>query len=452
MSDEERTKEKRRVYLCSNCNGGCSSNSNTSSTTEEMKNLLTTYLGLSFSVFLGLLPKYSLTYVTSLQSRNRVLALRLFEAEEQLRQVRARRKEDGRANARAAEILAEHRSAWLETEHSLLNRLEDAQAVVSELRAQVESLERELLVARSTTAIVASGENAVARREKTEDGEEEREEEGEVSEEEVDEEERVLLYEEGDEEGLELDEMAAILYQQSLKMPLLSMDGHGLGTQNNAICHSTDSNWFGPSNSSAKPIPDFNPWQSLNYDSVDPMGDLKHVTTRESPWKTDLESSCVPSKMRVLEEELTNLENLGKGDISKIPSLMRKQAKRYQSLSVRIDDLCKRMRASDPYDPAIGAELRIQRQTEFLMEAKHLRHRATETRVKLNTVQSETLNISIFSFGEEFTPEAKLRTRRSLDSIRNNFKEIQRNLEVWLARILGDLEGMSRMREYSNMW
>ncbi|KAJ3706461.1 hypothetical protein LUZ61_010166 [Rhynchospora tenuis] len=451
MSDEEGIKEKPRVSPNSNCNAGCSSTS-TSTSTEEIKKVLTTYLGLSFSVFLGLLPKHSLSYVTSLQSRNRVLALRLFEAEDQLRQIRARRKEDGRANARATEILAEHRSAWLETERNLLNRLEDTQAVESELRAQVESLERELLVARSTNAVVGSGENAVDGREKTEDGEEDREEEGEISEEEVDEEERVLLYEEGGEEGLELDEMAAIFYQQSLKMPLLSMDGHGLGPQNNAIFHSTDANWYHLSNPSAKPIPDYNPWQSLNYDSVDPMDGLKHVTARQAPWKIDLESSGVPSKLRALEEELTNLENLGKGDISKIPSLMRKQAKRYQSLAVRIDDLCKRMRASDPSNPAIGAELRIQRQTEFLMEAKHLQHRATETRVKLNTVQSETLNISIYSFGEEFSPEAKLRTRRSLDSIRNNFKEIQRNLEVWLARILGDLEGMSRMREYSNLW
>jgi len=50
--------------------------------------------------------------------------------------------------------------------------------------------------------------------------------------------------------------------------------------------------------------------------------------------------------------------------------------------------------------------------------------------------------------------ETTLTTRRSFDSIRNNFKEIQRNLEIWLARIIGDLEGIlaregaSRVREY----
>lgn len=55
---------------------------------------------------------------------------------------------------------------------------------------------------------------------------------------------------------------------------------------------------------------------------------------------------------------------------------------------------------------------------------------------------------------DELGSEITLTMRRSLDSIRNNFKEIQRNLEIWLARIIGDLEGIlardgaSRVREY----
>ena len=57
-------------------------------------------------------------------------------------------------------------------------------------------------------------------------------------------------------------------------------------------------------------------------------------------------------------------------------------------------------------------------------------------------------------YRDELRSETTLTTRRSLDSIRNNFKEIQRNLEIWLARIIGDLEGIlardgaSRVREY----
>lgn len=64
---------------------------------------------------------------------------------------------------------------------------------------------------------------------------------------------------------------------------------------------------------------------------------------RESPWKLDGESTRVSSKLKLLEQELLNLENIGNSDLSKVPSLMRKQAKRYQALAGKIDDLCRRM-------------------------------------------------------------------------------------------------------------
>lgn len=64
---------------------------------------------------------------------------------------------------------------------------------------------------------------------------------------------------------------------------------------------------------------------------------------RESPWKLDGESTSVSSKLKLLEQELLNLENIGNSDLSKVPSLMRKQAKRYQALAGKIDDLCRRM-------------------------------------------------------------------------------------------------------------
>lgn len=64
---------------------------------------------------------------------------------------------------------------------------------------------------------------------------------------------------------------------------------------------------------------------------------------RESPWKVDGESTGVSAKLKLLEQELLNLERIGKNDLSKVPSLMRKQAKRYQALAGKIDDLCQRM-------------------------------------------------------------------------------------------------------------
>ncbi|KAL0281780.1 UNVERIFIED_CONTAM: hypothetical protein Sradi_7287700 [Sesamum radiatum] len=193
------------------------------------------------------------------------------------------------------------------------------------------------------------------------------------------------------------------------------------------------------------------------------LSDSKHAVTnakattissfrRESPWKVDGDSTGISSKLKLLEQELLNLERISKADLSKLPSQMRKQAKRYQTLAGKIDDLCRRMQANDPCEANASSEFRTQRQTEFLLEAFRLQQRASETNQKLTALQSETGK----SYnGDELQGQtAKLATRRSLDSIRNNFKEIQRNLEIWLARIIGDLEGIlardgaSRARDY----
>lgn len=107
--------------------------------------------------------------------------------------------------------------------------------------------------------------------------------------------------------------------------------------------------------------------------------------------------------------------------------------------------------ASDPCDSTLSLDFRTQRQTEFLLEAFRLQQHASETGQKLMGLQTE---IGKKYSGDEIGSFANLATKRSLDSIGNNFKEIQRNLEIWLARIIGDLEGIlardgaSRVREY----
>lgn len=113
--------------------------------------IIETYLGLSFAVFLGLLPNSAVPYLSSLQSRNRILSLKLFQAEDQLRGLRSRRKEDSKANARVVEIFATHRQAWQQDERRLLQRAESAEAEaerlgerVVELEAELERLEREI--------------------------------------------------------------------------------------------------------------------------------------------------------------------------------------------------------------------------------------------------------------------------------------------------------------------
>lgn len=108
--------------------------------------------------------------------------------------------------------------------------------------------------------------------------------------------------------------------------------------------------------------------------------------------------------------------------------------------------------ANDPCEPSLSTEFRTQTQTEFLLEAFRLQLGASETGQKLMALQTE-IGKSHYIYRDELS-ETTLTTRRSFDSIRNNFKEIQRNLEIWLARIIGDLEGIlaregaSRVREY----
>lgn len=106
---------------------------------------------------------------------------------------------------------------------------------------------------------------------------------------------------------------------------------------------------------------------------------------------------------------------------------------------------------SDPCEATLSSELRTQRQTEFLLETFRLQQRAVETGQKLTALHAETVKSYL---GDDQTGQAKVSTRQSLQTIRSNFKEIQRNLEIWLARIMGDLEGIlardgaSRVREY----
>ncbi|PQQ13333.1 uncharacterized protein Pyn_05477 [Prunus yedoensis var. nudiflora] len=69
---------------------------------------MSSYLGLSLGIFLALAP----TKFQELQTQVSELSARLWQAEEQVRQMRSRRKEDSKANARVVEIFASHRNAW----------------------------------------------------------------------------------------------------------------------------------------------------------------------------------------------------------------------------------------------------------------------------------------------------------------------------------------------------
>lgn len=404
---------------------------------EELKKLACSYLGLSFSMFLALVPKNDVPLVQNLQSQLRDLSVKLFHTEEQVRQMRSRRQEDSKANARVVEIFASHRNAWQAEEKRLLRQIDEAAEEIARLRARVAELEN---LEAGSKARVEELEREVGEREEMIRFMSRREEE------------------EG--EGLggcrsrdygggksrewfqDVVDEVDVIYEQTQQYHHHHEQqqlGNGFDSE---FLASASKIWAEKASL----------WQDVQYESLESTYDTKHfVARRESPWKVNGDSAGVAPKLKLLEQELLNLEKISKSDLSKVPSLMRKQAKRYQTLSGKIDDLCRRIQESDPCDPTLSSEFRTQRQTEFLLEAFRLQQRASETGQKLMALQTE---IGKSHHLDEFGGQATLTTRRSFDSIRNNLKEIQRNLEIWLARIIGDLEGIlardgaSRVREY----
>lgn len=387
---------------------------------QETQKFLSSFLGLSFCVFLASLPRNSLSLVPDLHLQIRELRARLLTAEEQLRQMKSRRKEDSKANARVVEIFASHRNAWQAEEKELLQQIDNQ-------RAKIEEMERE-------------------------------KQESKMKIEELEEMIGFMDRNRGDSGGRieeEVEELSGGVNRDCYGLEEeANVSGGGGG--DGVLGYEQYGNFGFPPEFVASASKFWgeraNLWQDVRYESVESMYNMKHyVARRESPWKVDGDSSGISSKLKLLEQELQNLEKIGNSDSSKVPSLLRKQAKRYQALSGKIDDLCRRMQASDPSEPTLSPEFRTQRQTEFLLEAFRLQQRASETGQKLMALQTE---VGKSYHADELGSPSKLSSRRSFDTIRNNLKEIQRNLEIWMARIIGDLEGIlardgsSCVREY----
>ncbi|KAJ8555241.1 hypothetical protein K7X08_012737 [Anisodus acutangulus] len=413
---------------------------------KHFEKLFSSYLGLSFAIFLGVLPRNALSLVSRLQNHNKELTFQLIETEEQLKQLLFRRKEDSKANARVVEIFASHRHAWQQEEKRLLQQIDECDEEIaelrgraeqfekaeSELRANIEELKREISERDEMLNFMSRrGENCEMENSSGDGG--------------------VGVGDCYADMGLRFGkEMDLGVRMEECYMA----NGIPSGEQMSGV-YGQSNNGFNSEylNSASKFWAEkASPWQDVQYDSGDSIHHLKHfVARREAPWKIDGESTGVSSKLKLLEQELLNLEKIGKTDSSKVPSSTRKQVKRYQALAGKIDDLCRRMQASDPCEPNLSPEFRTQRQTEFLLEAFRLQQRASETGQKLMVLQTES---GKSYYGDEFEGQAQLATKRSFDSIRNNLKEIQRNLEIWLARIIGDLEGIlsrdgaSRVRDY----
>lgn len=142
---------------------------------QQTQKLLSLYLGVSFTVFLAYLPESSLALLPKLQTQTRDITARLLAAEEQLRQMKSRRKEDSKANARVVEIFATHRNAWQAEEKQLLQQIQDQRAKIEELERETNESKRrieelqDIIGFISTTSGAAGGEQQQQQQEQMEE-------------------------------------------------------------------------------------------------------------------------------------------------------------------------------------------------------------------------------------------------------------------------------------------
>ncbi|GAB4826200.1 hypothetical protein Ancab_009065 [Ancistrocladus abbreviatus] len=182
-----------------------------------------------------------------------------------------------------------------------------------------------------------------------------------------------------------------------------------------------------------------------------------------SLWRMDLHALGVSCKIKRLKQQLLMLERLmakqengesrGSDDRQQIEikgllpllSLLNKQVSRYQSLQEKTDDLCKRMHDNQLY--VIQGESSSKRTKEetrklelFLEETFQLQRFVVATGQKLVEIQSKVTSIFV-GISEEPDGSGSADMNRFADNVRALFREVQRGLEVRIARIIGDLEG-----------
>ncbi|RRT72543.1 hypothetical protein B296_00018016 [Ensete ventricosum] len=159
---------------------------------------------------------------------------------------------------------------------------------------------------------------------------------------------------------------------------------------------------------------------------------------KDTSWKMDIQALAISYKIKRLKQQLVVLEKLvgsqaNKDDASStsdgsndekrdelrqqlkglllLKSLLHKQLKRYQSLEEKTDDLCRRM--LQRYMVATGQKL----------------------------MQMQSRIASTFSGAVMLDETVKFNMGQFADIVRTLFREIQRGMEVRIARVIGDLEG-----------
>ncbi|KAK8937924.1 hypothetical protein KSP40_PGU020335 [Platanthera guangdongensis] len=177
-------------------------------------------------------------------------------------------------------------------------------------------------------------------------------------------------------------------------------------------------------------------------------------------FKMNIQALGVSFKIKRASQQILILENLAAGDeaagsngekkpelkgLTQVISFLNKQLKRYQSLEEKTEALCGRMLetsgggASRRRSDAAGDEENTGELERFLEETFQLQRFVVATGQKLMELQPRIK--SSLSSGEEEDWRNRFNLGQFLDVVRNLFMDVQRGLEVRIARIIGDIEG-----------
>ncbi|KAK2658650.1 hypothetical protein Ddye_005183 [Dipteronia dyeriana] len=185
------------------------------------------------------------------------------------------------------------------------------------------------------------------------------------------------------------------------------------------------------------------------------------MKTNNSPWRMDIHALGVSYKIKRLKQQLLMLERLtGKSgedtqsnDIGNamnsfqlLMSFLNKQVSRYQSLQAKTDDLCKQMHDTD-LDMSQGDSNTVRKKGDtktlehFLEKTFQLQRYIVVTGQKLMEIQSRIASGFVGVTEELDNKSISFDKQRFADSVKTLFQEVQRGIEVRIARIIGDLEG-----------
>ncbi|XP_073121813.1 uncharacterized protein [Henckelia pumila] len=183
-----------------------------------------------------------------------------------------------------------------------------------------------------------------------------------------------------------------------------------------------------------------------------------HEVSKKINPKIDIHALGISYKIKRLKQQLLMLERLtGKQENSEnsdknvhfgvegfytLLSHLNKQVDRYQSLSGKIDHLCKRMHENNQSSNrgVAKTEEETKRLELFLEETFQLQRYIVATGQKLMELQAK-LAPGFVGEVEAIEQLVKFDMKRFAESIRTLFREVQRGLEVQISRMIGDLEG-----------